>query len=88
MPSRTEVRKLLIDLFEEQALVIGGLVAVQRPDDEFVHRLFKSLEVIRGRFLRRLGDRPPGEGGAAALRPTPVRPHPAIEQFLHSLRRV
>ena len=34
MISRTEAKELINDLFEEEALVIGGLVAVHEVDDD------------------------------------------------------
>jgi len=57
MIAEAEVRQLVDDLFEEEALVIGGLVAVHRLDDELVWRLMKSFDIIRSRFLQRIGNR-------------------------------
>jgi len=87
MISKAEVRDLINDLFEEEALVIGGLVAVHEMDDDLVWRLVKNLDVIRGKILRRLEDKVTGdEDGTPPRRPN-VRPHPAIEDFLLSVRR-
>lgn len=87
MISRAEVRDLIDDLFEEEALVIGGLVAVHEMDDDLVWRLVKNLDVIRGKVLRRLDDKAPGDGDGAPPRRPNLKPHPAIEDFLLSLRR-
>jgi hypothetical protein len=87
MISRAEVRDLINDLFEEEALVIGGLVAVHEMDDDLVWRLVKNLDVIRGKVLRRLDDKAPGDGDGASPRRPNLKPHPAIEDFLLSLRR-
>jgi hypothetical protein len=87
MISKTGVRDLINDLFEEEALVIGGLVAVHKVDDDLVWRLVKNLDVIRGKTLRRLDDEPPLDETEPRYRRPNVKPHPAIEDFLRSLRR-
>lgn len=84
---KTEARRLLADVFEEAALVLGGLLAVHRVEDEFVWRLVKSLDVIRCKAARRIDECDAGSG-TEARRPEPdLRPHPAIEDFLLKLRR-
>lgn len=88
MFSKTEAKQLINDLFEEEALVLGGLVAVHRVDDDLVWRLVKNLDVIRGKALRRVearGGTQDAHGGVAA-RPD-LKPHPAIEDFLFTVRR-
>jgi hypothetical protein len=87
MLSTSEARALINDLFEEEALVIGGLVAVHRMDDDLVWRLVKSLDVIRGKILRRLEDRARPDDEEPRPRRPDSKPHPAIEDFLLSLRR-
>ena len=87
MISNTVAKELINDLFEEEALVIGGLVAVHDVDDDLVWRLVKNLDVIRGKILRRLEDKAPiDREGSPSCRPN-LKPHPAIEDFLLSLRR-
>ena len=87
MITKAEARELITDLFEEEALVIGGLVAVHKVDDDLVWRLVKNLDVIRGKVLRRLDDEElPGDASTPARRPH-LKPHPAIEDFLLSLRK-
>ena len=85
MIAGTDVREIVNDLFEEEALLIGGLIAVHRLDDDFLWRLVKNLDVIRGRFLRRI------EAGETCEETAPshvdLRPHPAIESFLENIRR-
>jgi hypothetical protein len=85
--SRSEARKLVHELLEEEALVIGGLVALHGVEDEFVWQLFRGLDEIRGRYLARLT----GEDSVDEEPVTPShrrsRPHPAIEEFLARLRR-
>ena len=87
MISKTEAKELINDLFEEEALVIGGLAAVHKVEDDVIWRLIKNLDVIRRKILRRLDDQDPDdEGGGPPKRPN-LKPHPAIEDFLLSLRR-
>ncbi len=87
MISKVDVRELINDLFEEEALVIGGLVAVHEVDDDLVWRLVKNLDVIRGKVLRRLEDKDGSAGAGVSVRRTDLKPHPAVEDFLLSLRR-
>jgi hypothetical protein len=87
MISKAEVRELIDDLFEEEALVIGGLVAVHQVDDDLVWRLVKNLDVIRGKLLRRI-DAKQRDGGSSGPTVCPsLKPHPAIEDFLLGIRR-
>ncbi|MEK6601607.1 MAG: hypothetical protein AABZ09_06975 [Candidatus Binatota bacterium] len=87
MISKAEAKELINDLFEEEALVIGGLVAVYEMDDDLVWRLVKNLDVIRGKILRRLEDKVPADGDEPPPRRPNLKPHPAIEDFLRSLRK-
>ena len=87
MITEAEVRELITDLFEEEALLIGGLVAVHKVDDDLVWRLVKSLDVIRGKILRRLEEKELPEDEATPFRRPNLKPHPAIEDFLLSLRK-
>lgn len=87
MISEADVKELINDLFEEEALVIGGLVAVHKMDDDLVWRLVKNLDVIRGKTLRGIESRDAeGSEEGAPIRPN-LKPHPAIEDFLLSIRR-
>ena len=87
MISKAEVKDLILDLFEEEALVIGGLVAVHKIEDDVVWRLVKNIDVIRRKVLRRLEDKAPEEGDGGPPRRPNLKPHPAIEDFLLSLRK-
>lgn len=87
MITKAEARELITDLFEEEALVIGGLVAVHEVDDDLVWRLVKNLDVIRGKILRRLEDKEIPDDTASPLHRAHLKPHPAIEDFLLSLRK-
>jgi hypothetical protein len=87
MISKADAKDLIDDLFEEEALVIGGLVAVHEVDDDLVWRLVKNLDVIRRKVLRRLDDKAPVDGDESQPRKPNLKPHPAIEHFLLSLRR-
>ena len=87
MITKAEARELITDLFEEEALLIGGLVAVHKVDDDLVWRLVKNLDVIREKILRRLEDKELAEDASPPPRRPHLKPHPAIEDFLLSLRK-
>ncbi|MBK8164636.1 MAG: hypothetical protein IPK64_01605 [bacterium] len=87
MISKAEARDLINDLFEEEALIIGGLVAVHVVDDDLVWRLVKSLDVIRGKILRRIEDEESEREITHQCQADNGKPHPAIEEFLLSVRR-
>ena len=87
MIETSEARTVIDDLFEEEALVLGGLVAVHEVEDEFVWRLMRSIDVIRGKVLRRIEGRKPMENDGGEAESPRLRPHPAIEEFLTRLRR-
>ena len=87
MTNKAELRQLINDLFEEEALVIGGIVAVHRLDDDLVWRLVKNLDVIRGRFLRRVDEREASDSDNGPVTRADLKPHPAIEDFLLNIRR-
>jgi len=87
MISRKEARAVVLELFEEEALVIGGLAAVHSMEDDLVWRLMKNLDVLLGKTLRRLDSKEQPEDGEAAPERANTRPHPAIEDFLLKVRR-
>jgi hypothetical protein len=87
MISKAEVKDLILDLFEEEALVIGGLVAVHKIEDDVVWRLVKNIDVIRRKILSRIEDKVTEDGDGGQPRRPNLKPHPAIEQFLLGLRR-
>ena len=88
MISNADAKELIDGLFEEEALVIGGLVAVHDMNDDLVWRLVENLDVIRGKVLRRLEDKASIDGNSPPSHPSNLKPHPAIEKFLLSLRKV
>ena len=82
MISKVEARELINDLFEEEALALGGLVAVHEIEDDLVWRLVRNLDVIRVRVLKRID----GDEEKPSTNESIPRPHPAIEDFLASVR--
>ena len=87
MISKDEVKKLINDLFEEEALVLGGLVALHDIEDELVWRLARNLDLIRRKALSRLNEsKNTDESESLDERPN-LKPHPAIEHLLINIRR-
>lgn len=86
MNSMMKAKALINDLFEEEALVIGGLVAIHEMDDDLVWGLVKSLDAIRGKILNRLADTVLCDNDGPLLGRPDDKPHPAIQEFLLRLR--
>jgi hypothetical protein len=86
MLSTTEARELIDDLFEEEALALGGLVVLHEVDDQLVWRLVRNMDAVRGKALRRLEEKEPRDRDRGSLAEPLPRPHPAIEEFLRKLR--
>ena len=86
MIGQAEARAVIDDLFEEEALIIGGLVALHSIEDEVIWRLIRSLDAIRRKALRRLADDPTDDDTSEPSEAN-HRPHPAIQEFLLKLRR-
>ena len=79
MLTTQDARKIVNQAFEDEALVIGGLLAVQPVEDSFVRRLVRSLAVIRRRTLRAFE-------AAGSRNAQNEAGHPAIAEFLQELR--
>lgn len=87
MITKENARELILDVFEEEALVIGGLAAVHGLDDDLVWRIMRNLDVILDKSLRRLDSSEASAPGKAERDGVNTKPHPAIEDFLLKLRR-
>ena len=85
MISKAEAKQLVDDLFEEEALVLGGIVAAHGEEDDLIWRLVRNLDAIRNKALRRIEGRGVENTGSSAC--CDLRPHPAIEDFLVKIRR-
>lgn len=84
--TRSEARRLVLEVFEESVLMLGGLVAVHAVDDDFVWSLVKGLDAVCSKALRNVDHRDANESTAPDAE-SRLRPHPAIEDFLLKLRR-
>ena len=75
--------ELVDEIFEEIGLVLGGLVAVHSmdPEDDFIWRLCKSLDVIRVKALKKISPDP-----SPWVKEPRLRPHPAIEELIRRCR--
>ena len=86
MLNREEVAKIVNEIFREEALFIGGILAVHGMNDDLVWKLIRNLDSIRRKSLRRLYKRCE-ESGDTGISSIDVRPHPAIQEFLLKIRR-
>ncbi len=83
---RVTVQELLDGVFEAEGLLLGGVAAVHSLEDEAVARIVRGLEHIRGQAMRQLEEaarRQCAGTRAGAV----IRPHPAIERFLRTIRK-
>ena len=87
MISKDEVKKLINDLFEEEALVLGGLVALHDIEDELVWRLARNLDLIRRKTLSRINRSGEIDSSEPSDERPNLKPHPAIEHLLINIRR-
>lgn len=83
MNTSQRLRAAIAEVSMEQALMIGGMVALHHVDDAFVWELARGLDHVRSRALSRIddteADAPPSEVGSAADR------HPAIAFLLSKI---
>lgn len=87
MITKTEAKELINGVFEEEALLIGGLVAVHKVEDDLVWRLLRSLDAIRRKTMHRLEEKDPDDEGKVPKKRPTFKRHPAVEEFLLGLRR-
>lgn len=82
MGPKETAKQVVLDLLEEQALALGGCVAIGDIPDPAVWRLVRALEAAGSRVLGEL-DEPEAADAREGLNLTP---HPAVEYLLHRLR--
>lgn len=87
MITKEKARLMILDVFEEEALVIGGLAAIHGLDDDLVWRIMCNFDVILDKSLRRLENSDTSGSKKPVDTPPNAKPHPAIEDFLLKLRR-
>lgn len=78
MASKEAVKELFNDLFEQQALILGGIVAMHEVEDGIVWDVMRNLSVLRMKAMKSI-DREYGD-------PDQRKGHPAIEEFLKEIR--
>jgi len=87
MFNQQTVKSLITEVFEEEALMLGGLVALHRVDDDLVWSLAQGLDAIREKVLRRVEENPSGWSLGNTARESDLGPHPAIEDLLDRIRQ-
>jgi hypothetical protein len=87
MTKDSDARGLITEVFEETALVLGGLVALHRVDDNFIWQFITGLDAVRCKAMRRVNESEPVPGAEMAESGPNLRPHPAIQDFLLKLQR-
>jgi len=87
MLSKQKAKSLVLRIFEEEGLVIGGLAAINKFDDELLWRLMRNMDAILGKSLASINDNDK-PSRVQPKRFSNVRPHPAIEEFLAKIKRL
>ena len=82
-----EVRSLLNDLFHDQALLIGGLQASDKMDENLIWILVQGMEDLRDESIKRIDQLTSSEYGREPMEEGGLCPHPAIEDFLAKIER-
>jgi len=77
------MKTLIRELFEREALSIGGLAVTHNINDDFLWELCRSLDAIRIEFLRRL--KPVGGSSEDSRSRLESRPHPAVQELLRRI---
>ena len=88
MLAQVSGKSLILDLFEEEAHVIGNLIDSHDVEDEFVWRLFRELDRLRGRTLDQLAGSAASTSDADHVPARQPGPHPAVDEFILRGQRV
>ena len=75
--------ELIKKVFEEQALVLGGVFSIHEVADEIIWKIIKSFDVI---YEKTVAEILQVEPETQELPRRKTDPHPAIEHFLSKLR--
>lgn len=81
MKSSSEIEAILLETFEDVALLIGASSAVNRFDDAVIWSMMRRLYRLRAQALARLST-VIGPGSSEPAMALPVGAHAAVEQFL------
>lgn len=76
-------KRLVQDMFQEEALLIGGLITTYDMSDDFIWALCRNLDSIRIKYLRKLRQQKQSQNPTANLRLTP---HPAVQELLRKVK--
>jgi hypothetical protein len=75
------IERIVLDAFEDVALLIGGAAALHQLHDDLLWNLLRRLDRVRTRTVARLA-RQRTAGCAESAAGGPRHTHPAVEEFL------
>ena len=86
MIENEQVKRIILDMFREEALLLSGLFTVYEVPDDFIWRVMKNLGILVQNAIRQIdnqdqtADNPihPHRAGS---------PHPAVTEFLSELKK-
>jgi len=82
---KSNVHGLINTMFEEVALVLGGVISLHPMKNEAIWSLVRGFDRIRQRHLRTV-DQAESNPPFARDDGTGITPHPAVEQLLLAIR--
>ena len=86
MIENEKVKRIILDMFREEALLLSGLFTVYEVQDDFIWRVMKNLEILFQNAIRQIDNH-----GQTADNPVQPRrtgsPHPAVAEFLSELKK-
>lgn len=84
MLSQHEVKLLINDIFEEEALIIGGMAVIKKIEDDNVVRIIRNFDLLRNKFLQKIDAQ--SQSPEEMYLKDNQRLHPAIQEFIKKLK--
>ena len=86
MIENKQVKRIILDMFREEALLLSGLFTAYEVPDDFIRRVMKNLEILVQNAMRQIDNRDQTADNQINPRRT-GSPHPAVAEFLSELKK-
>ncbi len=86
MIENIQVKRIILDMFREEALLLSGLFTAYEVPDDFIWRVMKNLEILAQNTMRQIDNQHQSADTQIHSRRT-GSPHPAVAEFLSKLKR-
>ena len=84
MIENIQVKRIILDMFREEALLLSGLFTVYEVPGDFIWRVMKNLEILVQNAMRQIDNQDQTSDNPIHARRT-GSPHPAVAEFLSEL---